>query len=218
MWGYLLGAGVLLITVNAGAAEAIPTESPQKPGAGKLCAKNHQSPWGLTIGFGYASATSKVLGLKLNPYGSSLSIHGTYTWCSGFRLGLYGEGFLGSTISQDIKVNNGAQKIEIRARSRTGSLGTSFGYAQPLGSLALHYQLGIGLTVMRYDFGDIPFETLASFEKLNGVVSGLHLRPSLGLELPLNRFYLLTSIYSRIESSSKIPAAFGGLLSFGARL
>jgi hypothetical protein len=166
----------------------------------------------------YGSPTSKVSGLRVNPYGVGLGGDFTWTSPSGVWLGLGGTVFFGRTVTQIYEPALTTLQIEMAARSHAITIAPQVGFDLRIDPLVIRYSLDVGVTILAWDFGDISYLSIADYSPMRGSTAGLHLAPGFGLLLPLEAFYFGLDFNFRIETNAQIPGAVVGGFQAGWRL
>lgn len=174
--------------------------------------------WSFAVLASYGSPTSKVSGLKVNPYGVGLGGDVTWTSPSGVWVGLGSTVFLGRTVTQIYEPALTTLQIEVAARSHTITIAPQVGFDLRVDPLVIRYSLDVGATIFAWDFGKVPYISIAGYSATQGTTVGLHLAPGFGVFLPLDAFYLGLEFNFRIETNAQIPGAVVGGLQAGWRL
>jgi hypothetical protein len=159
-----------------------------------------------------------VSGLKINPYGVGLGAEVTWTTRSGFWLGLGSTVFFGRSVKQVYEPALTTLQIEMAARSSALIIAPQVGFDLRLDPLVVRYSVDVGATIFSWDFGDIPYLSIAGYSPMRGSTAGLHVAPGFGLLLPLNAYYVGLDFNFRIETNPQIPGAIVGGLQAGWRL
>ncbi|HSC89832.1 MAG TPA: hypothetical protein VLC09_21295 [Polyangiaceae bacterium] len=174
--------------------------------------------WALSLRMAYATPTESVFDLELDPYRIGLGGMLSYTFSSGLWLGLSGEAYPGGTVTQIYEPRLIPRQVRLNAESQVSSFDAMIGYDLALAPVVLRYSLGIGVTFLSWDFGDLPYGSLAGFTAMQGSVTGLHLKPSLGVVMPVRAWFSAFDVGYRIETHDQIPPTATFELSMGVRL
>lgn len=166
----------------------------------------------------YATALGDVGGLEIEPSGPGLGLRAAYTLPVGIWFGAYGEFYFGESISQVYAPPLSTITEALTADTHASYLGANVGYEQALGPVALRYLLGVGVTLLDWDLGAIPYDSLAGFSPMVGSSVSLHLEAGFGLVLPLGWLELGAEAFYRIDFGTQAPNVAGGRLVFGGRL
>jgi len=187
-------------------SEAIPPTPPQSLVGFELLAS-----------VGYADATGKILDLELQPYGASFGVDFGYTFRPGFRLGgVVGYG-LGRTVKQRHQATIG-DDFDFTAESSILNMATSLGWDVPLFFLVMRYTVNMGVSVMWWNFGDVPpkliFRDLASTSPTVGVF----VAPGLTLLWRQDAIECGLGFDYIVQANGAIPPGFLGELLVGVKL
>jgi hypothetical protein len=165
----------------------------------------------------YGVATSRSFGIDLEPYSATFGLETGYTWKRGPRLGVYCHYGLGGTRSQMYTPRRGAP-VEIENESSALVAGLSLGFDLPLHFLVLRYTLGLGLSWMKWDFGEPPVLPLGEFQRTSGTNLGFHLSPGLTLLWPIRVFEIGIGFDYMIQTEDAIPPGILSKLLIGVEL
>ncbi len=192
----------------AGAQPSVP-----QPGPGSA-AHPDRSGVELLASVGWGASTNDVLRLELSPYGSSFGLDAGYVWRSGFRLGGYFGYSLGRAVVQnyDPLVGN---SFELTADTSSLNTGLSVGYDVPIYGFVLRYSLGLGATVMSWDFA--PRSPNVARYSDNPLV-GFHVLPGATLFWRHDWFAGGVGFRYVVQADGAIPSGFLGELLVGVHL
>lgn len=211
---------VVVATLAPRAASAAePSSAEAKPTAARPWAPPHEGRrWSLVATASYVAPVSDIFGLELDPFRFGVGARAAYTLPVGVWFGLYGELFQGAAIQQTYHPPLTLIEQDLTAESRAALFGADVGYDQQVGPIVLRYVVGLGVTVLAYDFGAIPYEAFAGYSPMSGSVAGLHFDMGAGVVLPLGPLEFGIEALSRVETSAQIPGSAGGRLVLGGRL
>ena len=219
----LLGSvTTLLALVEVAHAQPVQGSSPAEPPA-------TQAPPGATsateasIGgvqilatAGYGASTDKVRGVDFAPYGATFGLDAGFTFGVGLRLGgyfAYGVG-RGVTQTYDPLIRRPFD-VTVNASSVNG--GISVGWDIPLHFLLMRYSVGLGVTSMSWDFGDInPIQL--RFSDVSNPSVGFHVAPGAAVLFPYGLFEGGVGFDYLVQVNPHIPSGFIGKLLVGVRL
>jgi len=137
-----------------------------------------------------------------------------YLWSSGFRVGGYFGYSLGRVVSQSYDPVIGAS-FDLTADTSSLNYGLSVAYDVPLYSLLLRYGLGIGATMMSWDFAPMS-PNLARYSE--SPTTGLHVVPGAALLWPCDWFEGGLGFRYLVQANGAIPSGFVGELMVGVKL
>lgn len=103
-----------------------------------------------TIGYG---SVTEVQDIDVRPYALTIGADLGFTWDMGLRLGVGLSYGLGHDIPQTYEVRGRGVDLTAESQSFTGVV--SIGYDLWLRFLILRYSLGLGVTWMRWDLGEV---------------------------------------------------------------
>ena len=165
----------------------------------------------------YGAATSHSFGIDLEPYSATFGLESGYTWKRGPRLGVYCHYGLGGTRSQTYTPRFGAP-VEIENESSVLVAGLSLGFDLPIHMLVLRYTLGLGVSWMKWDFGEAPVLPLGEFPRSSGTNIGFHVSPGLTLLWPIHIFEVGLGFDYVIQTEDAIPPGILSKLLIGVEL
>ena len=165
---------------------------------------------------GYGVSTQDVRRMDLAPYGVGFGLDGGYTMASGVYLGVYVDSWLGRSAPQRRDPLIG-RTFDYDADTSALNAGLRVGFDVPLYELVLRYNLGLGITSMRWDFGDVE-----ASDVLYGGVShpnvGVHVAPGAVLLWPQGPFVVGIGFDYLAQINVTLPSGFLGRLLIGVQL
>lgn len=209
---------VLVLVASSKAARAEPRGAGSKPPVAGTEAQAEQAP-GL-VGFdvlasaGWGASTSKIGALEVAPYGATFGIDAGYTWPVGFRLAAQLDGSLGRSVvtRRDPRVGRDYD-VTVDASSISGGL--SLGWDLPFYAVVLRYSLRLGVTAMRWNFGDTA---RTSAELTSDPTVAVNFAPGVALLWPYRWFEAGVGFdYLAQNDDGVIPSGFIGKLLIGVR-
>ena len=203
----------------ASTPEAAQASAAASPKAGGLWGPRFPGhPWELSLAFDYSRALKDSHGIQIDPYRLGLAFSAGYFWPGGLGLALVGDAYAGSALNQLYYPPLTSLELTIDAKSQLFDMGAQVSYDHPLGPVLLRYALSAYVGLMSWDFGNLPYVSLAGSSPPadNGVV--LSLDPGLSVLWPIGTFFLSAKVHTRVSFSSDLPSAFGGALGIGVRL
>lgn len=165
---------------------------------------------------GWGVSTSKIGALDVAPYGATFGIDAGYTWPVGFRLAAQFDGSLGRSIvtRRDPRVGRDYD-VKVEASSISG--GVSLGWDLPFYAVVLRYSLRLGVTAMRWNFGDTA-RTSAEFESTSSPAVAVNFAPGVAVLWPYRWFEAGVGFdYLAQNDDGVIPSGFIGKLLIGVR-
>jgi hypothetical protein len=171
----------------------------------------------LLANLAYGNATTDFTDVKLDPYGALFGLDFGYTWRFGLRLGLHADYGLGRSESQRYERLLG-RDISFTSEGQSVSSSVSLGYDLWLYFLVLRYSLDLGISWMRWDFGDLPYSSLGGYGSMRGTVVGFHLAPRVTVLWPLGRFECGLGMRYLVQVADEIPSGLLGELLLGVAL
>jgi hypothetical protein len=168
----------------------------------------------ILVSAGWGTSTGDVRKLSLSPYGTTTGLDVGYSWQSGVRLGGYFAYSLGHTESQFYYPLVG-RGFDLIADTSSVNAGLSIGYDVPLYGFLLRYALGVGATVMYWDFGSTEPRLLRYYDSPS---TGFHIVPGATLLWPHDWFQGGIGFRYLVQTSTAIPSGFLGELTVGVRL
>jgi hypothetical protein len=202
-------AAALLVANIAAAAEPAPAAAP--PASAPAL-----EGWYLLATGGYGASTQNARSMDLAPYGLSFGLDAGYTFAFGLHAGAYFDYSLGHTTAQQRDPLIG-REFDYDADTAALNAGVSIAYDVPLYALVLRYKLGLGVTSMSWDFGDVD-----ASDVFYGDVSqpnvGVHVAPGAALLWPLGGFVAGAGFDYLAQVNRSIPSAFLGQLLIGVKL
>ena len=166
---------------------------------------------------GYGAATSKVADLELQPYAASFGLDVGYTFRSGFRLG----GVVGYGLGRSIKQRHEArvgEDFELTADTSMLNMASSLGWDVPLFFLVLRYTVNLGVSVMWWEFGDVPPKLAFSNLAATSPTVGVFVAPGVTLLWRHGVFQGGVGFDYFVQSNDAIPPGFLGELLVGVKL
>ena len=165
---------------------------------------------------GYGASTQDVRRMDLAPYGLAVGVEGGYTFASGLHVGAYFDYSLGRTTAQQRDPLIG-RAFSYDADTSALNGGLRIAYDVPVYMLVLRYQLGLGITSMSWDFGDVdPGDALYGDVSQPNV--GVHVAPGAALLWPCGRLVAGVGFDYLAQVNPSIPSGFQGKLFFGVKL
>lgn len=165
---------------------------------------------------GYGASTQDVRRMDLAPYGLGFGIDGGYTMASGLYLGVYFDSWLGRSAPQRRDPRIG-RTFDFDADTSALNAGLRIGFDVPLYQLVLRYNLGLGITSMSWDFGDVE-----ASDVLYGDVShpnvGVHVAPGAALLWPQGPFVVGFGFDYLAQINVTLPSGFLGKVLIGVQL
>lgn len=205
-----LAAALLLAPSGVAHAAALASAATPRASAPALAG------WYLLATGGYGASTQNVRGMDLAPYGLAFGLEAGYTFASGLHAGAYVDSSLGHTTAQQRDPLIG-REFSYDADTAALNAGLRIAYDVPVYMLVLRYKLGLGITSMSWDFGDVD-----ASEVLYGDVSqpntGVHVAPGAALLWPLGVFVAGAGFDYLAQVNGSIPSAFLGRLLIGVKL
>jgi hypothetical protein len=207
---FALGCCAFLAAMAAAPASAQDASKPQ-------AAARPLDRFELLANLGYGNATTDFTDVKLNPYGALFGVDAGYTWRFGLRLGLHVDYGLGRSESQRYD-RALLRDISFTSEGQSASSSLSLGYDMWLYFLILRYSLDLGISWMRWDFGDLPYASLGGYASLRDTVVGFHLAPRLALLWPIGRVECGLGMRYLVQVADEIPSGLVGELLLGVAL
>lgn len=189
----------------------------EKPRTGLWGPRFAGRPWELQIALDYSRSIADVYGLEVDPYRLGLGLSAGYFWPGGFGLSLNGNFYTGSTISQIYDPPLTQATVDLNAKTQLFDFGLAASYDQPLGPILLRYSLGVSFGFMNWDFGPLPYTSIAGYSVPTGSAFVLSLDPGLAAIWPIGSFFAIARVHSRVSFSAELPNALGGTLGMGVR-
>jgi len=154
--------------------------------------------------------------MDLAPYGASLGLDAGFTFAFGLHVGGYFDYSFGHTTAQQRDPLIG-REFDYDADTSALSAGVRVAYDVPLYTLVLRYKLGLGVTSMSWDFGDVE-----ASDVFYGDVSqpnvGVHVAPGAALLWPLGTLVVGAGFDYLAQVNPSIPSALLGQLLIGVKL
>jgi len=172
---------------------------------------------GIALTTGYLATGGDVFGLRVEPHGFNLGVGASYTWDSGLWLGVEGRYFFGSEIEQVYLPPLTTLEIPMTMKSSLASVALAGGFEHAVGPIVVRYGVEVGVSIISWDMGDLPFLFVAGYPALKGTLASPHLAPGVGVVLPIDWFFVGLDFRYRLELGSQIPGAAGGHLATGVR-
>jgi len=154
--------------------------------------------------------------MDLAPYGAGFGLDGGYTLKSGLYLGAYFDSWLGRTVPQRRDPLIG-RMIDYDADTSALNVGVRVGFDVPLYMLVLRYNLGLGITSMSWDFGDVDASDVLYGDASHPNV-GVHVAPGAALLLPLGTLAVGIGFDYLAQISVTLPSGLLGKLMIGVQL
>lgn len=173
--------------------------------------------WAFGIVGGYYAPTGDVYGLKVDPFGPTVGLTASWTMENGVWFGVQGQYFPGSTVSQSYLVPFTATEVDVDADTQLTSFGTTVGYDLPLGPIVIRTALEVGLSLVAWDLGDVPYTALAGYSPTKGSGVTPYLAPGMGIVIPFGGFFLAPEFRYRLEPGGHAPSSIGAQLHTGWR-
>jgi len=165
---------------------------------------------------GWGVSTSTIGDLELAPYGATFGIDVGYTWPVGFRLGARLDDSLGHSVLQRRDPRVG-RDYDFTADTSSISGGLSLGWDLPFYAVVLRYSLRLGVTAMRWDFGDAA-RTSAEFQGAKNPTVAVNFAPGVAVLWPYRWFEAGVGFdYLAQNDDGVIPSGFIGKLLIGVR-
>jgi len=202
-----------LLWLTVGAVLAV-LARPQLVQAEPVAAQPDRSGIELLASVGWGASTTDVLRLELSPYGTSFGLDVGYRWSSGFRLGGYFAYSLGRSVSQRYDPVVG-REYELASDTSSLHTGLSLGYDVPLYALVLRYSLGLGVTLMHWEFAP---ETPDVARYTESPREGFHVAPGAVLLWPNDWIEGGVGFRYLVQADGAIPSGFLGELLVGIEL
>jgi hypothetical protein len=165
----------------------------------------------LLASVGWGASTADVLRLELSPYGTSFGLDVGDRWSSGFRLGGYFGSSLGRSVSQRYDPVVG-REYELTSDTSSLNAGLSLAYDVPLYGFVLRYTLGLGVTVMTWEFAPETPDVASYTESPR---EGFHLAPGAVLLWPNDWFEAGVGFRYLVQADGAIPSGLLGELLVG---
>ena len=191
-----------------------PATAPTSPSGAAATAAPSLARFEVLASVGYGAAT-EIKSLETNPYAFSLGFDAGYTWDFGLRLGaelIYG---FGRSIPQTFVYRRG--EIELTAESSTLTAFVTVGYDLWLRFLILRYSLGMGLTHMEWDLGELE-GTIGGYAAPSGSSNGFVFAPGLAVLWPYQLFEVGLGFDYLFQAATTNPSGFVGQLLLGVKL
>jgi hypothetical protein len=163
----------------------------------------------------YSSPTTKVSDLALDPYGLGVNLSAGYSFLGGLGLGLSLDVYRGRSLSQTYYPPLSTLDIDMLAASQLSNVGLFVNYDQPLGPVILRYSFTAAIGILSWDFGNLPYLSLAGFTPMAGTTTAPNLDPGLGLVWPLGFFSASVLVHYRVPLSNRLPSGAGVSLGMG---
>ena len=201
--------------VNSGAPPAEPTTA-QSPSSNASPAQASIGGVQILATAGYGASTDKIRGVEFSPYGATLGLDAGFTFGFGLRLGGYFAYGVGRGVTQTYDpLIRAPFDVTVNASSVGG--GFSVGYDIPLYFLLMRYTVGLGVTSMSWDFGDINPRQLR-FSDVSNPSVGFHVAPGAAVLFPYGLFEGGIGFDYLIQVNPHITSGFIGKLLVGVRL
>jgi len=165
---------------------------------------------------GYGASTQNVRRMDLAPYGLAFGLDAGFTFASGLHVGAYFDYSLGRSTAQQRDPLIG-RAFDYDADTSALNAGLRVAYDVPLYALVLRYKLGIGITSMNWDFGDVEASDVL-YGDVDHPNLGFHVAPGAALLWPLGTFVAGAGFDYLAQINGSIPSAFLGKLLIGVRL
>lgn len=172
---------------------------------------------GIALTTGYVATGGDVFGLIVEPHGFNLGIAASYTWDIGLWLGIEGRYFFGNEVEQVYLPPLTTLEIPMTMKSSLASIALTGGFEHLVGPVVFRYGLELGVSIISWDMGDLPFLFVAGYPSLVGTLASPHLAPGVGVVLPIDWFYVGIDFRYRLELGSQVPSGAGGHLATGVR-
>jgi hypothetical protein len=169
---------------------------------------------GVTLGYGYTLEIPA--GIELKPQALSVGLQLEYVFSSGLRLAVHGDYGFGKDVPQTYRPV-GYEPIELTAKSKMLNMGLSFGFDDDFGPVVLRYALDIGMSLLSWDLGPLPWVGLGGYAPPKGSTTSLYLAPGLGLLFPFSRFYAGVEARYQVQLGDVIPSGVLVFLHTGVR-
>jgi hypothetical protein len=193
-------------------AEPPPAQSPDAASPAKASIGGLQIL--ATAGFG--ASTDKVRSLEFSPYGPTFGLDAGFTFGMGLRLGGYFAYGVGHGVAQTYDPLIRAP-FDVTVNSSSVNGGISVGYDIPLYFLLMRYSVGLGVTSMSFDFGDVTARRVR-FDDVSNPSVGFHVAPGAAVLFPYGLFEGGIGFDYLIQVNPHIPSGFIGKLLVGVRL
>jgi hypothetical protein len=165
---------------------------------------------------GYGASTQNVRRMDLAPYGLAFGLDAGFTFTSGLHLGAYFDYSLGSSRAQQRDPLIG-RAFDYDADTSALNAGLRVAYDVPLYGLVLRYKLGIGISSMKWDFGDVEASDVL-YGDVDHPNVGFHVAPGAALLWPFGTFVAGAGFDYLAQVNGSIPSAFLGKLLIGVKL
>ena len=167
-----------------------------------------------SVGYG---AITEVKALEINPYGATLGVDLGYTWDVGVRAGaklIYG---LGRAVPQTYELRRG--EIELTAESDSLNVVASISYDLRLHWLILRYSLGLGVTWVSWDLGELEgYTAIEGYTAPSGSSVGFLFAPGLAVLWPYGIFEWGLGFDYLFQAEFHNPSGIVGQLLVGMKL
>lgn len=165
-----------------------------------------------SVGYG---AITEVKALEINPYGTALGADLGYTWDLGVRVGVKLTYGLGRAVPQTYEVRG--REIELTSDSESLNAVASISYDLRLHWLILRYSLGLGVTWVSWDLGDLE-GTFDGYTAPSGSSVGFLFAPGLALLWPFGHFECGLAFDYLFQAEFHNPSGIVGQLLVGMKL
>jgi hypothetical protein len=185
--------------------------------AGEAPSARSLARYELLANVAYGAATTEFNDLKLEPYGALFGLDFGYIWPRGLRVGAHVHYGLGRSVSQHYERLVG-QAVDFTSQGQSLSGSASVGYDLWLHFLILRYSLDLGITWLRWDFGDLRYSSLGGYSPMQGKQVGFQLAPRVALLWPVGRFECGLGMHYLVQFADEIPSGLLGELLLGIQL
>jgi opacity protein-like surface antigen len=163
---------------------------------------------------GYGTIT-EFKTLEANPYGGAFGLHVGYTWNMGFHLGAEVSYGLGHSIPQTFEYRRGQVDLTSVSESFTSLL--SISYDLWLHMLILRYSIGLGVTWMHWDLGELE-GVYGGYAAPSGSSASFVFAPGLALLWPFHLFEFGLGFDYLFQAEYENPSGIVGQLLVGIKL
>lgn len=167
---------------------------------------------------GYGASTADVRDLSIEPYAGGVGLDLGYTFRSGFRTGVYFAYGVGRSVEQRHDARRWGDDFDFSVDASSVNVGLSLGYDLPLSFLVLRYSLVFGTTLMSWDLGGLPPDSVVADADSNSPASGFMLAPGLALLWPHGKLRCGIGFDYLVQTNDGIPPGFLGKLLVGVHL
>jgi hypothetical protein len=211
-----VATGLMLLAPTSRAAEPVPpSDAAPAPASSTNATRAGLAGFSVLAMGGWGATTSTIRHLELAPYAATFGLDVGYTFRSGLRLGGYFDYSLGHSVKERRDPLIG-RDFDFTAVSSSLGGGISLGWDVPIYVIVLRYSVGLGVTSMKWDFGQIP-KTILHYDVSNPTVS-FHVAPGLALLYEHGLFEAGVGFDYFAQTSGTIPNGFLGKVLCGVKL